>query len=435
MALSVTTVRNPSHEQKCRCGRGKQCKAGSTDSISTSSRPVVHARSAHKAWLIGGVIGLVVIVGVAAWWLSSSGATVRYTTTPVTRGAVIDTVTATGTVNPVLTIIVGTYVSGVIQELTCDYNTQVKRGQICAKIDPRPYQAVVDQNKANLAVEKAQLEKDKAGLVYAKINYERQARLLKTNAVSQDAFDIAKSAYDQAQAQIAFDEATIQQRQAVLDAAQVNLDYTNIVSPVDGTVVSRNVTMGQTVAASFQTPTLFLIATDLTKMQVDTNVSESDIGSIKVGNKAIFTVDAFPKRTFEGTVVQVRQSPQTVQNVVTFDVVIGAGNSDLAMKPGMTAATRIVTDERNDVIRVPNQALRYRPSGRTGAASRQSEGGSIKPAAGEASQGQLWVLREGQPVLVPVVVGLDDDSFTEIVQGEVKPGDQVITGEQSTAGG
>jgi HlyD family secretion protein len=194
------------------------------------------AKSAHRHWLIGGVIGLVVIIGVAAaWWFSSSGATVRYTTTPVTRGAVIDIVSATGTVNPVLTIIVGTYVSGVILELTCDYNTQVKRGQICAKIDPRPYQSVVDQSRASLAIAKAQLEKDKASLVYAKINYERQARLLKTNAVSQDAFDIAKNTYDQAQAQITFDEATIQQRQAVLDAAQVNLDYTNIVSPVDGT--------------------------------------------------------------------------------------------------------------------------------------------------------------------------------------------------------
>jgi HlyD family secretion protein len=191
--------------------------------------------------------------------------------------------------------------------------------------------------------------------------------------------------------------------------------------------------MGQTVAASFQTPTLFLIATDLTKMQVDTNVSESDIGTIKEANKAVFTVDAFPKRTFNGTVIQVRQSPQTVQNVVTFDVVIGADNSDLAMKPGMTAATRIVTDERNDVVRVPNQALRYRPSARTGAANRQSEGRPTKPAAGESSQAQLWVLRDGQLVLIPVVVGLDDDSFTEIVQGEVKPGDQVITGEQSTA--
>ena len=397
---------------------------------------VVQARSAKRPWFIGGVIALVVLAGAAvAWWVSRSGGTVHYTTAPVTRGAVTRAVTATGTVNPVLTIIVGTYVSGVIQELNCDYNTQVKRGQICAKIDPRPYQTVADQNRANLAIAKAQLEKDKASLTYARINYERQARLLKTNAVSQDASDIAKNTYEQAQAQITFDEATIQQRQAALDAAQVNLDYTNIVSPVDGIVVSRNVTMGQTVAASFQTPTLFLIATDLTKMQVDTNVSESDIGSIKDGNKAIFTVDAFPKRTFEGAVVQVRQSPQTVQNVVTFDVVIGADNSDLAMKPGMTASTRIVTDERNNVIRVPSPALRYRPGGLAGPARRQSDEKPTETATGETSQARLWVLRDGQPVSVPVLIGLEDDSFTEIVQGDVKPGDQVITGEQLATSG
>ena len=229
-------------------------------------------------------------------------------------------------------------------------------------------------------------------------------------------YDNAKSTYDQAQAQIAFDQATIQLRQASLDAAQVNLDYADIVSPVDGTVVSRNVTMGQTVAASFQTPTLFLIATDLTKMQVDANVSESDIGGIKLGNKATFTVDAYAKRTFEGTVSQVRQSPQTVQNVVTYDVVISANNSDLTLMPGMTAASRIVVDQRIDVIRVPNQALRYMPNGLAG--------------AGQSGQAQIWVLRDGKPVSVPVVTGLDDDSFTEIVSGDVKPGDRIITAEQ-----
>ena len=168
---------------------------------------------------------------------------------------------------------------------------------------------------------KPQLEKDKANLAYTKLALARYANLLQTHAVSQDSYDNARNAYDQAVAQIAYDEATIQQRQAALDAAQVNLDYASIVSPVDGTVVSRNVTMGQTVASSFQTPTLFLIATDLAKMEVDANVSESDIGGIKPGNKATFTVDAYPKRTFEGTVSQVRQSPQTVQNVVTYDIV------------------------------------------------------------------------------------------------------------------
>src|SRR5208283_3319853 len=221
----------------------------------------LHPRS-RKIWWIAGLLSLALVAAVGiTWWLSSANGTVHYTTAPVTRGAVTRAVTATGTVNPVLTIIVGAYDSGVIQDLQCDYNTQVKNGQICAKIDPRPYQTVVDQNKANLAVAKAQLEKDKANLDYTKLGLDRAAKLVQTKAVSQDTYDNAKSTYDQALATIAFDEATIQQRQAALDAAQVNLDYTNIVSPVDGTVVSRNVTMGQTVAASFQTPTLFLIAT------------------------------------------------------------------------------------------------------------------------------------------------------------------------------
>src|SRR6202142_4259788 len=347
----------------------------------------------RKTWLIAGLLSLAMLAVIAvAWWLATAEAPVRYTTAPVTRGAVTRAVTATGTVNPVLTIIVGAYDSGVIQDLQCDYNTQVKKGQICAKIDPRPYQTVVDQNKANLAVAKAQLDKDKANLAYTKLGLDRAAKLVQTNAVSQDTYDNAKSTYDQALATIAFDEATIQQRQAALDAAQVNLDYTNIVSPVDGTVVSRNVTMGQTVAASFQTPTLFLIATDLTKMQVDTNVSESDIGGVKDGNKSTFTVDAFPKRSFKGAVNQVRQSPQTVQNVVTYDVVVGVDNSDLALKPGMTAANRIITDQRAAVLRVPSQALRYAPV--TAGATRRT-GGSAR--TGRVPQARGWVLRDGKP--------------------------------------
>jgi HlyD family secretion protein len=370
-----------------------------------------------KYWLMGLLsVLLIVAIAVATWWVLDEGSSVHYATAPVAKGAVIRTVTATGTVNPELTIIVGAAISGIIQELNCDYNTKVKKGQICAKIDPRSYQSVVDQNRAALAVEKAQLEKDKASLTYARLALGRAATLLPTHAVSQDAYDSAKSTYDQAAAQIAFDEATIQQRQASLDAAQVNLDYTNIVSPVEGTVVSRNVTMGQTVASSFQTPTLFLIATDLARMQVDANVSESDIGGIKLGNKATFTVDAYPKRTFEGTVSQLRQSPQTVQNVVTYDIVISVNNSDLTLMPGMTAASRIVIDRRDDVVRVPNQALRYVPKGLAGAV--------------QSGKAQIWVMRDGDPVAVPVVAGLDDDNFTEIVSGDVKPDDLVITAEQ-----
>jgi HlyD family secretion protein len=378
-------------------------------------------RSIRKYWLIGGLVSLLLVAAGIGWWILGAPSTVHYTTVTVTRGAITRGVTATGTVNPELTIIVGSYDSGVIQKLYCDYNTAVKAGQVCAKIDPRPYQAIVDQNKANLAVAKAQLEKDKANLAYTKLSLDRDTKLIQTNAVSQDTFDNAKNTHDQAQAQITFDEATIQQRQAELDAAQVNLDYADIVSPVDGIVVSRNVTMGQTVASSFQTPTLFLIASDLTKMEVDTNVSESDIGGIKVGNKTTFTVDAYPKRTFEGTVSQVRQSPQTVQNVVTYDVVISVTNSDLALMPGMTAASRIGTDQRNDVIRVPNQALRYTP-------------GDLA-SLNKPGQVQIWVLRDEQPISVSVVPGLDDDNFTEIVSGDVKPGDQVITAEQAATNG
>jgi len=384
----------------------------------------LHARS-RKVWWIAGLLSIALAAAVGGvWWFVSAETPVHYTTAAVTRGAVTRMVTATGTVNPVLTIIVGSYVSGVIQDLACDYNTKVTRGQVCAKIDPRPYQTVVDQNKANLAEAKAQIEKDKATLAYAQLTYDRNARLVQTNAVSKDAFDNAKSTLDQAVAQIGVDEATIAQREAQLATAQVNLDYTDIISPVDGTVVSRNVTMGQTVAASFQTPTLFLIATDLTKMQVDTNVSESDIGGIKEANKALFTVDAFPKRTFQGAVSQVRQSPQTVQNVVTYDVVVSVDNADLALMPGMTAATRIIVDQRSDVLRVPSQALRYAPAGVQRGANRR---------ANDGDQGRVWVLRDGKPVRVPVTTGLDDDTFTEIVTGDLQAGDQVITTEQRDA--
>jgi HlyD family secretion protein len=384
----------------------------------------------RKTWLIAGLLSLAVLAAVGVvWWLAAAEATIRYTTAQVTRGAVTRAVTATGTVNPVLTIIVGTYVSGVIQELSCDYNTQVKRGQICAKIDPRPYQTVVDQNKANLAAAKAQVEKSKVSLTYAQITYDRMARLVQTDAVSKDAVDNAKNLLDQARAQVGVDEADIALHEAQLATAQVNLDYTNIASPVDGTVVSRNVTMGQTVAASFQTPTLFLIATDLTKMQVDTNVSESDIGGIKDRDKAIFTVDAYPNRSFEGTVAQIRQSPQNLQNVVTYDVVVSVDNSDLALKPGMTAANRIIIDQRDDVLRVPSQALRYVPA----AGTRRS---GTSPKTTKEPQARVWVLRDGKPVRVAVTAGLDDDTFTEIVKGELKAGDLVIIAEQrSNSGG
>jgi HlyD family secretion protein len=242
--------------------------------------------------LAGAVVLAVGSSAALVWKRFHAGPSVGYVTSAASVGSVTRMVSTTGTVNPELTIIVGSYVSGVIKEMYCDYNTEVKTGQVCAKIDPRPYQTAVDQAKANLGVGRAQLQKDEAALAYAKVSYKRNATLVKSNAVSLDAFDNAKSAFDQAQAQVAYDGATIEQRQAELDAAQVSLGYTDIVSPVDGTVVSRNITIGQTVAASFQTPTLFLIASDLTKMQVDTNVSEGDIGGIMLDDQVEFSVDA-----------------------------------------------------------------------------------------------------------------------------------------------
>lgn len=229
---------------------------------------------------------LLVIGAATYYWLGRDTGQPNYVTARADIGPVVRVVSGTGTVNPVLTIIVGSYVSGVIKDITCDFNTKVHKGQLCAKIDPRPYQTVINQSAADLATAQAQLIKDQANLVYATLNFKRNQNLLAAAAVSQDAADVARNTFNQAQAQVALDQATIQERQAALDAANVNLGYTDITSPVDGTVVSRNVTIGQTVAASFQTQTLFLIATDLTKMEVDTNVSESDIGALKMGDKA-----------------------------------------------------------------------------------------------------------------------------------------------------
>ena len=387
---------------------------------SADAVPAVPRRMARRRLVQGGVALLVLVALAGAWWWTAGrSAPPRYLTAAVTRGDVTRAVTATGTVNPVLTIIVGSYVSGVIRQISCDYNTEVKQGQVCATIDPRPYQAVVDQDKANLDVARAQLGKDQAALVYAQVNDQRNRQLVLRNYVSKNVADNSRSVYAQAKAQVALDQATIEQRQALLAAAEINLGYTSIVSPVNGTVVSRNVTIGQTVAATFQTPTLFLIATDLTKMQVDTNVSESDVGGMKQGQEASFTVDAFPGRVFRGAVEQVRQSPQTVQNVVTYDVVVAIANADLSLKPGMTAAVDIVTAQRPDVLRVPDQALRYTPSG--------------APAA-PAGTSRVWVLRGGKPVAVPIGRGLDDDTNTEILKGDLQPGDRVILGEQRAAG-
>jgi HlyD family secretion protein len=373
----------------------------------------------HVSWkLIGILVAGTVAVGAAAiYWIANRTEPPRYVMSAVTQGDVVTTITASGTVNPVVIVEVGTYVSGTIETLTCDYNTRVHKGQLCAKIDPKPYQIIVDQDKADLDVAKAQLVKDRANVVYTKISHERDDLLYGEDSISHDAADAALNAYDQAIALVGLDVAQIAQKTAALKAAQINLDYTNIVSPVDGTVVSRNVTAGQTVAASFQTPTLFLIATDLTKMQVDTNVSESDIAGAVEGASASFTVDAFPKRTFQGRVTQVRQAPVSVQNVITYDAVITVDNPDLLLKPGMTATARIVTAQSLNVLRVPSQALRFTPAATA----------KLGPTKAAKFEQRVWVERDGELASIPITVGLVDDSFAEIKAGDLHIGDQVVT--------
>lgn len=369
--------------------------------------------------------GIFVVLGMAFWyWRMQTDAPV-YVTTPVSKGDIVRSVAASGTLNPVTTVQVGSYVSGTIQTLSCDFNTKVQAGQLCAKIDPRPYQLLVDQSAANLASAQAQLQKDQAIRAYAKLNYERDQKLRKQGIVSQDSLESDKSAVDQAVAQLAIDEASIKQRQSALEAATVNLEYTNITSPVDGVVISRSIDVGQTVASSFQTPTLFLIGKDLTKMQVDTNVSESDVGDIKEGQKAYFTVEAYPEKQFWGQVKQVRQAPISVQNVVTYDVVVGVDNPEFQLLPGMTANVRIITDAHDNVILVPLAALRYTPHGSTG--SKRTEGQEK-----HVPKPHVWILENGKPKRIEVTTGLSDGTNTEVAAEALLPDLPVITKEGET---
>ena len=342
-----------------------------------------------------------------------------YVTEKIDRGPIQSTVTATGIVNPVNIVQVGTYVSGPIQGLDVDFNSPVTRDQRVAKIDPAPFQMKVREAEANVRNARAHVEKDRADRQLKKITLERNGTLLAKNLIAHSDLDTAKSDYDQAVAQMELDQAALEQAEASLDEARVNLAYTDIRSPVDGVVVSRNVNVGQTVAATFQTPTLFLIAEDLTKMQVDANVSESDVGSVKVDQAASFTVDAYPGKDFQGTVVQIRKAPITVQNVVTYDVVIGVDNPDLALLPGMTATVTITTAKRDTALRLPIRALSFKPRGKP----------AVDPEAAPARQGPqtVWVVNKsgGAAQEVRVKTGIQNDRYAELVSGDLHAGDQV----------
>jgi HlyD family secretion protein len=406
-------------------------------------------RKARRLWLAGGGAFCVVAIAGALWWYTHRS-DVRYITAKVTAGDIRRTVAMTGALNPVVTAQVGSYVSGNIKSWSCDYNASVKIGQSCALIDPLPFEVVVDQDKADVNTAEAQLVKDRAALVYAKVTYERDSKLLSQGIVSQAQIDTDKSAMDQGVAQIDLDVATIDSKKATLKAAVVNLAYTKIVSPVNGMVITRYIDVGQTVVSNLQSSTLFLIGQDMRKMQVDTNVSEADVGDVAPGQRAYFTVQAYPNRTFWGNVRQIRRGPITVQNVVTYDVVVDVDNEDMALFPGMTADAHIITAERANVLRVPLPATRFVPEGLAHADAEEDAGeakGDKRPhregaggdksdhktgeghAAGWAKRGayaRLWMKVNGALKSVRVRTGLDDGTLIEVAGEDLKAGDEVI---------
>lgn len=365
-----------------------------------------------KKILIGSFI--VIVLGVGCFFLFKGKENgMKYRVQKVDRGEIVSSVTATGTVNAVTTVLVGTQVSGTIKTLYVDFNSPVKRGQLIAQIDPATFEAQVGQAKANLFSAKANLEKSEATVIDAKRTMERNRELVSENLIAQSDFDTAETNYETAKASRGEARAQIAQTEAALKFAETNFQYTRIVSPVDGVVISRNVDVGQTVAASFQTPTLFTIAQDLTKMQIDTNVDEADIGKVTVGQNVDFTVDAYSETTFKGSVWQIRNAPIIVQNVVTYDVVIKVDNSELKLKPGMTANVSIIIAIKKEALKIPNAALRFMPS-------EKETGESVKKGLG------IWIIEKGEPKRIPIVTGISDGNYTELVSGALKEGQEVI---------
>ena len=426
-----------------------------------------------KYLIITVVLILLILAGVILFsgWVGPKGTNSKFRTVKVERGEISSIVTATGTINPVTTVLVGSQVSGTIKALFADFNSRVKEGQMIAQIDPALFQAQVDQAKANLLNAQASLlnaqsnlrnaqanvTKAEVILVDAKRNLDRNRPLVERKVIAQAAFDTAQTNYDSAVAQgeaakaqlesaksqVESAKAQIEQTKAALSLAETNLRYTTIRSPVNGTVISRNVDVGQTVAASLQAPTLFTIAKDLTQMQVDTNVSEADVGRVAVGQDATFTVDAYPEKTFRGKVSEVRNAPTTIQNVVTYDVVIQVDNKDLKLKPGMTANVSVLVAHKEGVLKIPNTALRFRPefAKREETGERRkgdlSKGQKSSGSAGSSKEegkltGRVWIISpEGKPKPIPVVLGITNGTFSEVVSGDLKEGTEVIVEDTS----
>ncbi|HWI40570.1 MAG TPA: efflux RND transporter periplasmic adaptor subunit [Verrucomicrobiae bacterium] len=366
-------------------------------------------------------VALAVIGGLAAFFLRSDKNDRTYRTAKLERGAVRASVSATGPVNAVTTVLVGTQISGTIQHLYVDFNSRVKKGQVIAQIEPALVEAQVQQTRGNYLNAKANAEKAAATLEDARRSLERQRQLVKEGIVAASEYDAAETRYRESQAAVRALEGQVAQSLGSLRQAQTNLGYTVIRSPVDGIVVSRNVDVGQTVAASFQTPTLFTIAQDLTRMQIEASVDEADIGRVAVGQEVGFTVDAYPDQRFRGRVTQVRNAPVITQNVVTYGVIIAVDNTDLRLKPGMTANVVIETARKEDVLKAPMAALRFRPKGAEEAGGRKGKGEKVE---------KVYLLSaENRPVPVQVKTGLSGENEIEIISDTLKAGDAVIVAE------
>jgi HlyD family secretion protein len=399
------------------------------------------------------VILLLASASYGFWRITNRPKEPPYIIGPVQKGDVTQVVTATGTLSAVTTVQVGSQVSGTIDKLNADFNTQVKAGQVVARLNQDKFNASVDQARANLAAAQANVAKAKVSVEDAKRTLDRNKEMMKRELLAQSEMDASQTAYDAAVAQYEVNRAQVNQAQAALNQSMVDLNNTIIRSPVDGIVVSRNIDVGQTVAASLQAPTLFLIANDLRKMQVDTNVSEGDVGNVWVNQEVHFTVDAYPTRRFQGKVLQVRNAAIMVQNVVTYDAVVGVDNTELLLKPGMTANMEFLVSHKTGVLKVPNAALRFRPpserqpaqvaanqgAARNAAPGAGSGGGAARRPGGTNSgqsqrsregggnrPGTVYVLRDQQAEPIRVRLGISDGSFTEIVGGEIKEGDQAI---------
>jgi HlyD family secretion protein len=390
-----------------------------------------------KAWLVRAAVMLVVgggIAGFLRYRAAHKVPDIHFETVKVDRGRIVAKITATGTVSALVTVQVGSQVSGRLQEIKVDYNSPVKKGQLIAKIDPQLFQAALEQARANFLAAQSNVAKAKVQALDADRQYERAKALAERQLLAPADLQTAEANAGVAHAGADAATGALAQAKASLHQAEVNLAYTTIISPIDGIVVSRNVDVGQTVAASFQAPTLFVLAEDLRKMQVDTSVAEADVGRLKPGMPASFSVDAYPGKRFQGTIRQIRNAPQTVQNIVTYDAVIDVLNPDLELKPGMTANVAFVYAEKDRVLRVPSSALRFRPAAdlmaRAGASAIPAASAQRPRGGGRrelSNQRTVWVLRNGQPAPVTLTTGVSDGTLAELLEGNLAEGDTLVT--------